>query len=166
MVAEEFLNGAKIGAIGEEMRRESMTQRVRVQVPIDVDEANVFFDNSPDGALREPPPRIIEKDRFCLRALLAARPVRLLEKLFAQWPVFLKGFLGLGTVRNDAFLVTLAAYPENAFSLLDVGKIEAGEFADAQARSIKQFEEGAVPPEEQIFFRADGWIWTVTRPAR
>ncbi len=156
MVAEEFLNGAKIGAIGEEMRRESMTQRVRVQVPIDVDEANVFFDNSPDRALREAPPRIIEKDRFCLRALLAARPVRLLEKLLAQRPVFLKGFLGLGTVRNDAFLVTLAAYAENAFSLLDVGKIEAGEFADAQAHSIKQFEEGAVPPEEQIFFRANG----------
>ena len=79
--------------------------------------------------------------------------MRLLEKLLAQWPVFLKGFPGLGTVRNDAFLVTLAAYPENAFSLLDVGKIEAGKFADAQARSIKEFEEGAVPPQEQIFFR-------------
>ena len=166
LVAEEFLNGAKIGAIGEKMRRESMTQRVRVQVPVDVNEANVFFDDAPDRTLREAPPRIIEKDRFCFRGLLAARSVRLLEKLLAKRPVFLKRFLGLGTVRNNAFLVAFAAYPENAFSLLDVSKIKAGKFADAQARSIKKFEEGAVPPEEQIFFRADGWIWTVSRPAR
>lgn len=53
LVAEELLNGAKIGAVGEKMCGEGVAQGVRVQVPVDVDEANVFFDDPADGALRE-----------------------------------------------------------------------------------------------------------------
>ena len=33
LVAEQFLNGAKIGAVGQQMGGEGMTQRVRMQDP-------------------------------------------------------------------------------------------------------------------------------------
>jgi len=36
LVAKKFLDGAKIGAIGKQMRGERVTQRMRMQVPIDV----------------------------------------------------------------------------------------------------------------------------------
>ena len=53
LVPEKFLNGAKISAVGEEMRGKRMAHRVRVKVPINIDEADVFLDDASNGALRE-----------------------------------------------------------------------------------------------------------------
>lgn len=53
LVAEEFLDGAEVGAVGQEMGGESVAQGVRMQVPVHVDKADVFFDDAADGALRE-----------------------------------------------------------------------------------------------------------------
>jgi len=53
LVAEKFLNGAQVGAVGEKMRRKSVAQGVRMQIPIHVDEADVFLDDAADGTLRE-----------------------------------------------------------------------------------------------------------------
>src|SRR5260370_36790769 len=113
------------------MRRERVTQRMRMQVPVDVGNANVFFDDAPDGALPKAPARIIEEDRLGVRPLPATRPARLFQELFAQRPVFFQGFLSLCPVRNNAFLAALASDAQNAFFLLHVGKIETGELADA-----------------------------------
>lgn len=51
LMAEEFLDGAEVGAVREEMRRKGMAKGVRVQIPIHVDEADVLFDDAADGAL-------------------------------------------------------------------------------------------------------------------
>src|SRR5690349_5980438 len=123
---EKFLDGAKIGAISEQMRGERVTQGMRMQVPINVGNANVFFDDAADGTLRKAPARIIEEDRFGMRRLSAAGSMLLTQELFARRPVFFQGFLGLGSVRNDAFLVALAAHAQDAFLLIHVGKIESG----------------------------------------
>src|SRR5260370_26965945 len=138
------------------MRREGVTQGVRMQVPVDVGDAHVFFDDAPYGALRKAPARIIEEYRFRMRLLSATGSIRLLQELFARRPVFSQGFLGLGTVRNDAFLAALAADAQNSFFLLHVYKIEAREFADAQARRVKKFEERSVAPKEQTFSGSHG----------
>ena len=50
-MAEKFLNGAEVGAVREEVRGEGVTHRMRMQVPVDVGDAHVFFDDAPDGAL-------------------------------------------------------------------------------------------------------------------
>src|SRR2546430_17297332 len=100
-MAEKFLNGAKIGPVGEQMRRERVTQGMRMQVPVDVGDANVFFEDSSDGARRKAAARIIEEDRFAVRLRSATRANRLLQELFAQRPVFFQRILGLSTVRND-----------------------------------------------------------------
>src|SRR5216684_5186196 len=130
---------------------------MRMQVPVDVSHANVFLDDAPDGALREPPARTIEEHRFGVWPLPATPPIPLLQELFAQRPVFFQRVLGFSSVRNDAFLVALAADAEHAFLLLHVGKIKAGEFADAQARSVKKFQKRPVAPKEQALF---GWHGT------
>jgi len=48
LVAEQFLNRAQIRAVGKKMRRKGVAKRVRMQVPIDIHEANVFLDDAPD----------------------------------------------------------------------------------------------------------------------
>lgn len=53
LVAEELLNGAEVGAIGEKMRGEGVAQGVRVQIPIHIDEADVLLDDTAYGTLRE-----------------------------------------------------------------------------------------------------------------
>src|SRR5712692_5602694 len=120
LVAKEFLNSAKISPVGEQMRGEGVTQRMRMEVPVDVGNANVFFDDASHGALRKTPARIIEEYRFGMGSWLANRTVRLLQELLAQRPIFLQGFLGLGSIRNDAFLAALAADAQNAFFLLHI----------------------------------------------
>jgi len=54
--AEKLLDGAKVGAIREQMRGERVTQRMWMQIPIDIGHAHVFLDDAPDGALRQPRP--------------------------------------------------------------------------------------------------------------
>src|SRR5437016_4385925 len=151
-MAEKFLNGAKIGPVGEQMRGERVTQGMRMQVPVDVGNANVFFEDSSDGARRKAAAGIIEEDRFGVRLRSATCPNRLLQELFAQRPVFFQRILGLSTVRNDAFLASLATDAENALLLLHIGKIKAGEFAYAQACGVKKFQERSVAAKEQAFF--------------
>jgi len=156
LVAEKFLNGAEVSSVSQQMRRERVAQRMRMQVPVDIGDANVFFDDSPDGALREPAARIIKEDRFGVRPLPVALLMRLLEKLFTQRPVFFERFLGLRPVRNDPFFVPFAADAQNAFLLLHVAKIKAGELADAQARGVKKFQKRPVAAKEHTFFDRGG----------
>src|SRR5207245_1557234 len=133
LMPEEFLDGAKVSAVRKQMRCERVTQRMRMQVPIDIGDAHVFFHDAPDGTLRKAPAQIVEKDSFRVRPLLAVSPTRLPQELFAHRPVFFQGLLDLGSVRNDAYSVAFAADAEEAFFLLHFGKIEPGELTDAQA---------------------------------
>src|SRR6266481_3505467 len=143
------------------MRGERVTQRMGMQVPIDVGDTHVFLDDAPDRALRQPPPGIIEEDRFSVRVSPATPPIRLFQELLAHRPVFFKGFLGLGPVGNDAFLAAFASDAENAFFLFHVGKIEAGEFADAQSSGIKKFEERPVAAKQQAFSGSPLLAWQI-----
>jgi len=154
-MAEELLNGTEVSAVGEEMGREGVAERVGVQVPIDVDEADVFLDDAADGALRQAAAGIIEENGFRVRSGAAACmcPGSLKQKLFAQRPVLLESFLGLRAVGNDAFLVALSTNTENSLFLFHICQVEAGEFADAQACGIEQFKESAIAAKKQSFFK-------------
>ena len=67
LVTEEFLNGAQVGAIGEKMGSKRMAQRVRVQVPVHVDETDVFLDDATHGTLREAAAGVIQENGFGVR---------------------------------------------------------------------------------------------------
>ena len=128
LVAEEFLNGAEVGAIGEEMSGEGVAERVRVQVPIHVDETDVFFDDAAYGTLGETAAGVVEEDGFGVRcvAMAAAGGRGLQEELFAERPILFESFLGFGAVGDDALLVAFAADAQDAFFLIDVDEVEAG----------------------------------------
>ena len=67
LVAEEFLDGAKVSAIGEKMGGEGVAERVRVKVPVDVDETDIFFDDAANGTLGETAAGVIQEDGFGVR---------------------------------------------------------------------------------------------------
>ena len=79
------------------------------------------------------------------------------EELLAKRPILVESFLGFGAIGDDAFLVAFAADAEDTFFLVEVGVIEAGEFADAKAGGVEEFKEGAVAAEEEGFIRKFGW---------
>src|SRR5579859_6148272 len=86
LVAEEFLNGAEVGAIGEKMGCKGVAEGVRMQIPIHVDETDVFFDDAADGALRETASGVIEEHGLGVRrdAATAAAARGLQEQLLTK----------------------------------------------------------------------------------
>src|SRR5215467_8396312 len=112
-----------------------------MQVPVDVDQPNVLLDDAAHGTLRKPTASIVEKDRLSARISVTICPVKLSQELLPHWPIFFERLLGFGSIRNDAFLVAFASHAQDAFFLLDIEQIQAGKLADAQARSIKKFEQ-------------------------
>ncbi len=154
LVAEKFLDGTKVGTIGQKMRGERVAERVRMQIPIHIDQANVFFDDATHGTLREAAAGVIQKNRFGVRrgAAAGARARRLQQKFLAQRPVFIESFLSFAAVRYDALFVALAADPQHAFVLVDVDQVETSKFADAEAGSVEKLEQGAIARQEQPFF--------------
>src|SRR5258708_36425401 len=111
----------EVGAVGEEMCGKRVTKRVRVKVPIYVDEAHVLLDDATDGTLRETPPGVIKENSFRLRggkAAAGARSGRAKKKLFAKRPIVFQRILRFNAERNDAFFVALAANTADALPLL------------------------------------------------
>ena len=64
LVTQQLLNRAEISAIREQVCSKRVPQRVRVQIPIDIRQPHIFFHDAAHGALRQPPPRIIQKHRI------------------------------------------------------------------------------------------------------
>src|SRR5207245_8090562 len=66
--------------------------------------------------------------------------------------------LSLRTVGHDALLAALAAEAEHLFVAVDVGEVQSRQLADAQARSVEQFEDGAVAADQQARFALLCWV--------
>jgi hypothetical protein len=115
------------------MGGEGVTQRVRMQIPIHIYEAHVFFYDAADGTLGKTAPGVIQKNGCAVRSGEAAGVAAgsLQEQCFAQRPIFIERLLGFSAVGDDAFLVAFAADAEDALFLLDVDEIESGKRADA-----------------------------------
>jgi len=58
-VAEQFLNRAQVRAIGEQVRGEGVAERMRMEIPIDVGEARIFFNNRANRARPKTVGRVI-----------------------------------------------------------------------------------------------------------
>ena len=66
-MAEKFLNGTQVSAISEKMGCKRVAEGVGMQVPIYVDETDVFLDDAADGALRETTASVIQKNGLRVR---------------------------------------------------------------------------------------------------
>ena len=84
-------------------------------------------------------PRVVRRDVAVIEedgALLAH------DGTFGE--VALQGLGGLAGKRHLAFLFAFAADAEPAFGAVEIFEVEAGQFADADAAAVEQFEDGAV----------------------
>ena len=63
-MAEQLLNGAQVGAFGEQVGGEGVAEDVRMQIPIGIEEPAVFLDNAAQGAGGEPLAAVVEEDGF------------------------------------------------------------------------------------------------------
>src|ERR1700743_2376421 len=145
---EQFLDGTQVRAVGEQMRRKRVTQRMRVKIPIDVRKAHVFLYEPSNGTLGQPPPRVIKKNSLTVWGPLppASRRRFLREQLLTQAPIVVERFLCLRSVRHDALLVAFAANSQYAFLLIDINQVQPGKFAHAQPRRVKKFQQRTIAP--------------------
>ena len=60
-VPQQLLNGAEIGAVGQEVSRKCVAERVRVEVPVHIGEPRIFPDDRVNRTGGEPPCSRIQK---------------------------------------------------------------------------------------------------------
>src|SRR5882724_1949239 len=97
---------------------------MRMHVPIDIYQADVFFYDAADGALREAAASVVEKDGLRVwHPCVAGLPGDVREQLVADWPIFIQRFLRFAAVGDDAFLVALAADAQHAFRWIDIDQV-------------------------------------------
>jgi len=137
---EQFLNGPQIGAIGKQMRSERVAQSVRVQMPIKMRHLYIFVQQSPYATRGEPASAAVQK--YGNRIDGGFRGV---NQFSPQGPITPQCVMCLRTKRNNPFFIPFAmAHAKKLIRKIDVAYVERGQFADPQARSIEQLDDGAV----------------------
>ena len=137
-MAEQLLDDAEIGAAGEQVSGERMTQGVRGDRPGDRGLAPGLRHEAPDRLPGQGTPARREEQ---MRIVAAPRVNRALGLNVAG-----QGGCGSGAERDDALLATLAEATEVAAGRVDVLETEAGEFGDAEPTRVEQLQDGAVAP--------------------
>src|SRR6202012_4238380 len=101
-----------------------------------------------NGTLGQPPPRVIKKNSLTVWRPLppASRRRFLREQLLTQAPIVVERFLCLRSVGHDALLVAFATNSQYAFLLIDINQVQAGEFAHAQPRRVKELQKRTIAP--------------------
>ena len=158
-VAQQFLNGAQIGAVGEQMRREGVAQAVRMQRRVARNHARVELDDFARAAVGQPRAAVIHQQRALARLGGALRQI-----FFERRRRFL-------SIRHLALLAALAAHANPALAQIEVVEIEPHQFADAQAAAVQQLEQrdvalGMRPLELVLRRRHRPAYWSVRRSAR
>src|SRR5579872_7533486 len=102
LMSQQFLNGAKIGSIGKQMRRERMPERMWVKIPIDIRQPDIFLNEPSDGTLRQPSSCVVQKHSLRMRRSLPSSSCGgfLRQQFLSQAPVIVERFLRLRAVRN------------------------------------------------------------------
>ncbi len=129
-VAEEFLDGAEVGAIAEQMGGVGVAEGVGVEAGVAVGEEAVFFDEQLDAAGGETGAAAVDEQSRLFRR--------------ADGKVMVERFGGFRGVGHEAFLAALAADAEPAFGAVEVFEVEADALADAEAAAVEEFEDGVV----------------------
>src|ERR1035438_5421507 len=143
-VAEEFLDGAQVGAIGQQVGGVGVAEAVGVHGGVAGEVGGVEFDDATDAARRETGMAVVEEDGGLL-----AHHGTLAEVALQR----LGGFTGK---RHLALLLAFTADAEPAGGAVDVLEVEACQFADADAATVEQLEESAVARGEGALEFAGG----------
>lgn len=129
-VAEEFLDGAEVGAVAEQVGGVGVAEGVGVKARVAVGKEPVFLDEQLDAAGGEAGAAAVDEQGIVFS--------------LADSEVAFERFGGLRGVGHEAFLAALAADAEPAFGAVEVFEVEADALADAEAAAVEKFEDGVV----------------------
>ncbi len=126
-VAEEFLDGAQVGAAIEQVGGEGVAQGVRGDVLEDAGLQQPRFEVALDAARRQPAAAMIDKERLLVAGLCRAPR--------DSAPSASRALPPTGTIRS---LRPLPSTRTSALAQIDAADIQPGQLADAQTAGIEQ----------------------------
>src|SRR5271170_6656041 len=128
-VAEQLLNRAEVGAIGQQVGRIGVAKTVRVNRGIAQNQKGVQLDDAARAPVSKPPVAVVEKDR--LIGWVSGLPLR---------EVAIESHSGFGAVRNLPLLAAFAAHTNPAFAKVEIRQVEPDQFTNSQAATVKHLE--------------------------
>src|SRR5579885_1905455 len=140
LVAEHLLNSPQVGALSQQVRGERVAKRVRTDSHVSVGavHTHVALEDPVNYARSEPPAVNVEEKR-------GATGARFSKQLFARGQVSLERRFRFRAERHDPLFIALAAHQNKRIAEIHASEIKPCKLTDAQARSVEQFEDGAVP---------------------
>src|SRR5439155_3224257 len=142
-VAEHLLNNPQIGAIPEQMRRETMAEKVRVNVLLQPGAPRVLLHDLPDTRRR------YLAASFRKKNFAAATPFYKFGPLHRQ--IGHERFTCFSTYRHQPGSVSFPSYTHNALFEIEILKPCVCQFGNAQATCVKQLDHRAIAQSVNSF---------------
>ena len=156
-VAEQFLDGAQVGAALEQMRRKGMSQRVRTDP-----EARAAHDRrSAPGALHASPGQSGARGNS-----RTADPTSLSQPTRAVLQPDRNRLLRRVVERDDSFLGPLSHHANHARAQVHVLDVEANELAEPESGRVEQLEHRTVAAAERLALVRGVSAASTSRPPR
>src|SRR5581483_8425673 len=130
---QQFLDGAQVGAVAEQMRRVGVAKTMRMNGRVASDHARVKFHNAASAAIAQAHPPMIQEQRAAGR-----------WRGFAYGEVSFESVGRFASERNLPLLAAFTAHADPALAKIEVLEIQARQFADAQAAAVEQLEDSDV----------------------
>src|SRR5260221_2389123 len=131
-MAEKLLDGAKIGAVRQEMRGEAVAQGVGADLARDGDGLDPLLNDVSDASICQSTTAKVHEER-----------VRAGAELLPRRQVGVEGGLGSLPKQHHPLLSPLAEHADHARSRIHVREVEAHELRAANAGGVQQLQDGA-----------------------
>tara|TARA_A100001037_G_scaffold306409_1_gene351281 strand:- start:9253 stop:9675 length:423 start_codon:yes stop_codon:yes gene_type:complete len=138
-VSEQFLNGAEVAAVRQQVRREAVPQCVWRCSLGQPQHSSKTADLSLNNARVEPTPALADKQGIVITQLEGA-----------MGEIVLNGVMDDPQHRDHALLVTLSGYDKD-IPLRDVTPVEGESLRDAKATAVEQGQNGRIPFPQPTF---------------
>src|SRR4029453_4427074 len=135
-MAQHFLDDAKIGAVAQEMRRETVPQKVRINVLFESGPARIFLHDLPDT------PGCYFGAALGKKNLAAAAALHEFRALGGQ--VSSQRFARLATHRHKAGLVPLTGHAYNSLFEVKILKTRVCQLGNTQTACVKHLDHRSI----------------------
>ena len=142
-VSQQFLHATDVGTVIQQVGGEAVAKRVGRGATIEAAGAEMLFEHPRNAAGRQPAAKFVDEDRGLGPLLFARR----------KPPHAEPGLQGPNRVRadrSDPFATPFAANAERSGGQIDVAVVESGQFADAQAGGIEDFQDRSIAQPHQV----------------
>ena len=135
-MAEHFLDDAQIGAVSQEMRREAVSQKVRINVLFESGAARMFLYDLPDTRCCQFGAALGKKNLAAATALHEFRPL--------GGQVRRQRFARLATHRHKTGLISLTSHAHNSLFEVEILKTRVCQLRNTQTTCVKQLDHRSI----------------------